>query len=218
MIWLIYFLNLGISVLNAWSCGRSWNETKRAGGFAHFMNWMGATMAACGFTWCLLVLTTQVGIHIPGKYHLPANYANGTMALGYLVLIVPIIGSGLAITIQSWAYFWKERNFKNGAVAGWNTFAQVYNVVEAARGIPMALQIVGELFNPKTIAEDDGIKTYAVKVVIGLVVFSLVGGILTTVWIISATAKGVAYEEMERARKQAAESLNKNPFGNRRWA
>lgn len=217
MIWIVYFLNLAISTLNAWSCGRSWAETKRMGGIAHFMNWCGAIMSASGFTWCLLVLSSKLITMIP-KYGLPAHYANAIMALGYLIIIGPVIGTGIAITIQSWAYFWKERSFTNGAVAGWNTFADIYNIYEAARGIPEAFKIVGTLFNPDTLAEEDGIKVYAVKVVIGLVVVSVVGGILTTTWIIRATARGVANEEMDRAREAAGKDFNKNPWGNRRWA
>jgi len=187
------------------------------GGIAHFMNWCGAIMSASGFTWCLLVLSSKLITMIP-KYGLPAHYANAIMALGYLIIIGPVIGTGIAITIQSWAYFWKERSFTNGAVAGWNTFADIYNIYEAARGIPEAFKIVGTLFNPDTLAEEDGIKVYAVKVVIGLVVVSVVGGILTTTWIIRATARGVANEEMDRAREAAGKDFNKNPWGNRRWA
>jgi hypothetical protein len=118
-----------------------------------------------------------------------------------------VIGTGIAITIQSWAYFWKERNFTNGAVAGWNTFADIYNIYEAARGIPEAFKIVGELFNPDGLGEEDGIKTYAVKVVIGLVVVSVVGGILTTTWIIKATARNVALAEKARV-KEATSSVS----------
>lgn len=55
MVVLIWFLNVVLSAVNAWGCGKSWTETKHAGGLAHFMNWMGAVMSASGFTWCYTI-------------------------------------------------------------------------------------------------------------------------------------------------------------------
>jgi hypothetical protein len=54
------------------------------------------------------------------------------------MVLFPILGSGLAITVHSWGVFWRQRNFTNGAVAGWNSFAQVYNVVSAFENVPGA--------------------------------------------------------------------------------
>lgn len=199
---LFLILNFGISWFNAWSVGRSWAETKVIGGLARFMAWCGAVMSASGFTWCYLVLVCLIGQAIPGKYHLPDKYALGVMHLGYLIIILPVIGSGLAITIQSWAYFWRERSFKNGAITGWNTFAQAYNTYTAIRTIPESVSFLGDLFSSDSKSKDkDDLKGKLMLLVIVLVVLCVIGGILTTTAIIRATAKGEALQQSYRAKR-----------------
>jgi hypothetical protein len=103
--------------------------------------------------------------------------------LGYLVIVGPILGSGLAITLHSWGVFWRRRTFGDAAVTGWNTFAQVYNMVEAVRYVPKAWGGVGDFFS------GDSDKKANVWV---LVILAAGAGILTTVLIIRATAKNTA--------------------------
>ena len=52
---LVWVLNFGISVWNAYAVGKVWVEARLAGGWHRFMCWMGAVMSACGFTWCYSV-------------------------------------------------------------------------------------------------------------------------------------------------------------------
>ena len=130
----IWLLNFAISWFNAWACGKSWNETKHVGGVIHFMNWMGAIMSAMGFTWCYMLFMAWLGATVPfveqddGTYAtlLTPDMLEAYINLGYLVVIGPILGSGLAITCQSWYQFAKRRTLGNAGVAGWNTFAQIY--------------------------------------------------------------------------------------------
>ena len=207
MIWLFYILNLAISAFNAWSVGKSWVEAKAAGGMARLMSWSGAIMSACGFTWCYMVLVAQVGVRIPGHYHLPEPWANGIMQLGYLVIILPIIGSGMAITVQSWMVFWRQRTFANGATMAWNTFAGVSNIYSAMRGIPEALSGLGQLFRGGSRAEKDegGNRNLVFLVVVGAVILCLAGGILTTTVIVRSVARthAVAIREQLRAARSA---------------
>ena len=53
---LVWLLNLAISFWNAYACGKAWAEAKFYGGWPRFMTWMGAIMAASGFSWCFLIL------------------------------------------------------------------------------------------------------------------------------------------------------------------
>jgi hypothetical protein len=192
----LVLLNFVISWFNAWSVGRGWAETKVAGGFARFMSWCGAIMSASGFTWCYLVIICVVGQLIPGRYHLPDKYAEGVFRLGYLIIILPILGSGLAITIQSWMYFWKERNWKSGAVAGWNTLADIYNIYQAASAIPESLSFLGNLFSNE---DDDEDNSFWVRLVIALAILCVIGGIVTTTTIVLTTARKTAKAELKRA-------------------
>lgn len=193
MIFLVWILNFGISWLNAWGCGKTWNETKANGGMPHFMNWMGAIMSASGFTWCYMVVAALLGTVIPikgddGQYHalLTPEMLKAFCDLGYLAIILPILGSGLAITIHSWGVFWRRRNFSSGATAGWNTFAQVYNFYGAARHIPEAGLGVKDFFGGK---DSDKSKLIVILLVVG----SIIGGILTTRAIIRSVAKNTAF-------------------------
>jgi hypothetical protein len=194
MILLFWVLNFVISCFNAWACGKSWNETKYVGGLPHFMNWMGAIMAACGFTWCYLVIVGAGAAYIP-----LVEQDDGTLVplldptslqvffdLGYLVIIGPILGSGLAITMQAWAYAWRRRTFADAAVAGWDTFAMVYNVSSALEAVPAAS---GRVFSFFTDGDGDDAKG---ALIAALVVVALFGGILTTYLIVTSVARSTA--------------------------
>lgn len=186
MIFLLMALNFLISWFNAWACGKAWVETKAVGGVAHFMNWMGAIMSACGFTWVYLIILALIA---GAAGWLDDRYVEAMLSLGYLVIIGPILGSGLAITLDSWAYFWRKKSLGSGAVAGWNTFAQAYNTYQAVSAIPEALGSVFDAFGGKgSRSKSDG-KSAMAMIAILLVVLALVGGVLTTSAIIRATAR-----------------------------
>ena len=68
--------------------------------------WCGAIMSACGFTWVYIAL---LAILAQSFQWLPARYIEGIFSLGYLVIIVPLLGSGLGITASSWAHFGVKR-------------------------------------------------------------------------------------------------------------
>lgn len=203
MVLLFWVLNFVISWVNAWGCGKTWNETKRNGGVPHFLNWMGAIMSASGFTWCYLVIGIFLGTVIP--YH----HADGTWApllkpetseavanLGYLIVIFPILGSGLAIMMHSWGVFWRRRTFGNGAVAGYNTFAEAYNLYSAAQYVPKAAGKTEGFFSSSS-DKDRGI-------VLLLVIASVFGGILTTRAILLASARATAKDRAFEATAKAS--------------
>ena len=183
---LLWLWNFGISWLNAWGCGKSWTETKYFGGVAHFMNWMAAIMSACGFTWCYAVLACLVGgnvhHHVGGKYvpYLSPEQVSAVLQAGYLLIILPILGSGLAITIHSWVVWKRNRGMRNAAIAGYNTFADIYNTYEAIRTVPSASRGVWKFFD----SDDKG-----KGIVLLIVVAAALGGILTTYTIITAVAR-----------------------------
>jgi hypothetical protein len=206
MIFLLLILNFLISWFNAWACGKAWPESKHQGGWAHFMNWMGAIMSACGFVWCSIIVFALVGTMIPidtkdpqhAVYAITPQMIRAVLDLGYVIIIVPVIGSGLAITIDAWAHFYRERTFGNGAIAAYDTAAQIYNMYEAATMLPSVLSDLGSLFGGKSSdssssdSDSDGLSGLAIAIVILIVVCALVGGILLTRYIILSTAKSSA--------------------------
>lgn len=186
MIYLILLLNLVISIFNAWGCGYSWVYTKQQGGIAHFLNWMGAIMSACGFTWCFLI-PLAFGCQWAGW--LTPEYASAALELGYVVIIPAVLGSGLVITIDSWARFIKRPGLLSGGVTAYNTFAQVRNTMSAINMLPGAVSHLGDIFSGGKKGRSSDSKGQAAMLVILLVVFSLLAGILTTRWIILTVSR-----------------------------
>lgn len=194
MIALFIVLNFVISIFNSYVVGRSWVETKVAGGLARFMSWMGATMAAVGFSWCYLVVIA-LAAGPDGFKKLPANYVEAMFSLGYLVIIGPLIGSGIAITVESWAYFWRRRSVGSGAIAGWNTLADVYNIYQAAHYVPSAWDHVKDLLFPK---KRDSSDSSLAGLAILLASMAVLGGILTAAAIIRTVSERTAADRRFR--------------------
>ena len=202
MIVLLWLVNFAISWLNAWGCGKSWTETKHLGGWSHFMNWMGAVMSASGFTWCYTILACGMGSGIThtvdGRVvpYLSPEQVDAVASMGYLMIIFPILGSGLAIMIHSWVAFARNRSFANGAIAGYNTFADLYNTYHAIQEIPTAWGTVTKLF--KSDSDEKG-----KLLVLMIALAAALAGVLTTYTILSTTARSTA---MNRAFKYAENS------------
>lgn len=198
MILLFWVINFAISGLNAWACGKTWIESKHAGGVPHFLNWCAAIMSAAGFTWCYLVIIGGVGTLIPIEAEdgttsplLSGDAAQAFADLGYMLVVFPIIGTGLALTVHSWGVFWRRRNFANGLTAGWNTYAQVYNIVGSFEHVPRASRGIGDFFGGDS-------KDRAKLWVLLLVAIAAIGGCLTTRAIILSTSRGTAFNRRMR--------------------
>ena len=183
MLFLLLALNFGISWFNAWSCGCSSAESKTAGGLLRLLWWMGAVMSAAGFTW---VLTVVLGLGAHALGYLPTRYLEAELSLGYLIVIGPVIGSGLVITVQAWAVAWRRRTAVNLGVAAWDTFAMVYDITSAVEGVPYALGKVKDVLIPDSDDDKDGA---LIRLAILLALLGLVGGALLTYAIIHKTAR-----------------------------
>ena len=175
-------LNFAISAFNAWSVGKGMADAKAVGGWANLMIWAGGIMSASGFTWVYLII---IGFGVTSLGILDQKTLEGMLSLGYLIIIFPVLGSGLMIMIDSWLHFYRERSLSTGGIMAWNTFAQAYNTYEAISAIPDAFENVFNLFGGDD-SENDSAKA---KIVLIIVVFALVGGILTTIAIARMAAR-----------------------------
>src|SRR5439155_2528489 len=92
---LVWLLNFGISIWNAYAVGKSWVEARVAGGWPRIMAWSGAVMSASGFSWCYLILLALTGYHFEWITQQQLVVA---LNLGYILLIPGILLSGLMIT------------------------------------------------------------------------------------------------------------------------
>ena len=84
---LVWVLNFGISIWNAYAVGKVWVEARHAGGWRRFMCWMGAVMSASGFTWCYLSFLALTA-HYFGW--LTEEEVKVALNLGY-VLLLPFV-------------------------------------------------------------------------------------------------------------------------------
>ncbi|ABO60566.1 hypothetical protein Bcep1808_7696 (plasmid) [Burkholderia vietnamiensis G4] len=171
---LVLALNFGISWLNCWSVGGIWQESKALGGWIRLVAWCAAAQSAIGFS---SVIGFVAGYALYATGHLPPAAARSAASLWYLVVIVPAIGTGLVLTIQSWIVAFRTRRILDMGIAAYNTFAQVKNMVDAVSGIGEAFSVVGDLFKSDSKDDDGGA---IVMLVIGLVAFALAGGVILT--------------------------------------
>lgn len=203
LIVLLIVVNFAISAFNAWSVGKVWPERRGAPVFMKLVIWSSATMSACGFTWVYLMI---LGLIASGLRHatwladvsylkfateLPPSFLTAMINLGYLVIIVPVLGSGLVLMVQSWAVAYRRRNFGDVAAAGWNTFANIYNFASAIDAVPQAISSVIDFFSGDD--EEDG------WALVTLVIMAACAGIFTTTMVIKWSARNHV-EEMQQRR------------------
>ncbi len=148
-------------------------------------------MSACGFTWCYLAIYAFVAT----TFNLAdPQFIEATFNLGYVMIIFPIIGSGMAIWAHSIIVAYRERSAANVGVAAWNTFAQAYNIYGAFRGLPDILKSLGNFL------KGGDSKTKAIQIAI----MALALGVLTTYVIIRWSARGYSQEMLRAARPSPA--------------
>lgn len=174
---LICLALLAVTLLASWynavTCGKHWTEAKIMGGFPRVLMWCAATQSAIGFSMLLILL---VGGGAQALGYLPPKAAHAAMSLWYLLVIVPAIGTGLVLTIHSWAVAWRERNWQNIGTAAWNTYASASNIYDAANGgVLDAILDVGNLLD-----SDDEAASVAIKLVLFVVAIAILGGVLIT--------------------------------------
>lgn len=92
-----------------------------------------AVMSVCGFPWVYMIV---LGFGAAAFGAITDPTLELMLSLGYLVLIVPCLGSGFVIRIHSLIVVAKERSFASAGVAGWNTFFMAYNTYNAVRTVP----------------------------------------------------------------------------------
>lgn len=95
--------------------------------------------------------------------------------------------SGLGIWLHSLVIAYRDRNFGNIAVAGWNTFAQFHNTWEAASQTPGVIKHIASVLGD---TDDDS----AYLIIGALVLVALALGIITTALIVRWADKRVAIE------------------------
>lgn len=176
LIAVVMLWNLFASYWNARYVGEIWHETKAVGGWTHVVTWSAGIQSALGFTMIYAVIVAFVG-GITG--YLPASLLALMANLLWLAIVIPAIGSGLAIVIECWIRYKREKSLLNLGVASLNTVIEAWNIYHAVTSFEGVWKNIKESVN---IDEDFDVDSDLFKAII-LVVFVLFGGIITTVFI-----------------------------------
>jgi hypothetical protein len=182
---LVWVLNFGISVWNAYAVGKVWVEARHEGGWHRFMCWMGAVMSASGFTWCYLSFLVLTAGYFG---YLTEEQTMACLNLGYILLMPFILFAGYAITLDSWGQAYRQGGFLNYGAAAWNTYASIHNTYSAWRNMGGAFTSLGDFFKRRSSRNNGGDGPNAIIIVILLVAFALLAGVLTTAVIIRRVA------------------------------
>ncbi len=175
---LVILLNVAISWWNARIVGLSWNYTA---GWQRFLAWCGVVQSAVGFTMAYAVVLAGIAI---ATHNAPQHFVKYLSDIVYLGLVIPAIGTGIAITIESIRIAFRQGGFANSAVATYNTLAEASNIWSAFHDAPKALK---ELSGGENSDEDNA----AVKYALVVAACSLLAGVLTTALLVGHYQKQV---------------------------
>ena len=151
---IVLVLDFVISWTNARYVGRYWSESKEVGGSFRTYIVSGYVMAIAGFTMVygyLLLLVSPVFLQMANADpETILAFRQLTADMIYFLCVAAVIPSGFFIWIRSLKDAWEQRTLSSGLTAGWNSYAQLRNTVDAARNAPSALRrIIKALFGGK---------------------------------------------------------------------
>jgi hypothetical protein len=182
---LVWVLNFGISVWNAYAVGKVWVEARHEGGWHRFMCWMGAVMSACGFSWCYLSFLVLTAAYFQW---LTEEQVLAALNLGYILLMPFLLFAGYAITLDSWGQAYRNGGFLNYGAAAWNTYASIHNTYSAWRNMGGAFTSLGNFIKRRRSRDNGSGGSNPIILVLLLVALALFGGIITTMVIIRRVA------------------------------
>ncbi|MBI5448925.1 hypothetical protein HY948_01260 [Candidatus Gottesmanbacteria bacterium] len=204
----LLLLNLVISFWNASVVGRYWTEKSRLPGLAQFLMWCGAIMSVAGFFSVYVTVLTMImkdlNLFAPlalALFKVEFSAAEIDMLvqnifdLAYLIIIFPVLGTGLAITVNSWIVAYVRRDWTSVGVGIYNAGAQLHNMVNAVRHVPRAAKSLSSGLNIRFKAKD-GKALASLFLLLLPVVVSLGAAIATTALIMRASDEKYELEDM----------------------
>lgn len=174
-------LNFMISWANANYVGRYWSESKEVGGSFRAYIVVGYIMAIAGFTMVygyILLLVSPFFLQMAKvDQETILMFEQLSSDLIYIFCVATMIPTGFYIWLRSLKDFWEQKTLASGLTAGWNSFAQIHNTVNAARNAPSALgRIAKAFFGKKGKKKDNNIIVLCAIFVFILAIF---GGYFT---------------------------------------
>lgn len=184
----ILALNIGISWWNCYAVGSSWDYVQQNGGLMHkLLLWSGAIQAVIGFSMPILLILAFTSVSLMASGETPtlspeeaAQMFEAMVSLWYLAVILPALGTGTIIMVESWKTAIERRDFGSIGRAAYNTFANIHNFSGAWSGIGRAFASVAEAFSGTGKGGKNGGKIMVVIILIIMVVVALLAGAFIT--------------------------------------
>lgn len=182
-LWILLALNFGISWWNARACGQVWIESRATGGLIRLAVWCGVIQSAIGFS-SVFMFPLIFAAHAAAPAYFTDVHVRGALNLWQLTVLLPVLGTGLVLTIQSWVTAYRRRDLLTLGTAAWNTAAELHNAASAADGWSPAVSAVGHAFGSAfhVSGDDEGAQLayVALLVAASVVLAGLVAGVLLT--------------------------------------
>lgn len=174
---LLLLVNGIISFWNAKEAGKIWAEAQSLGGWIQTVTWCTVIQSALGFSYIYVYFLSTIAykIHVLSYSTISIIYD-----LSFFVIILPLVGTGSIMMIESWIQAKRERSLLSLGIAGWNTFASIYNAYHVIQNFSSAFNNVKNFFGDFSGDSDDDDKLN----VIVIVAVALLAGIITTMVIV----------------------------------
>lgn len=188
---LLLLVNGAISFWNAKEAGKVWAEAQSLGGWIQTVTWCTVIQSALGFSYIYVYFLSTLAykIHVLSYSTISIVYD-----LSFLVIILPLVGTGFIMTIESWIQAKREPSLLSLGIAGWNTFASVYNAYHVIQDFGPAFNNVKNFFGDFSVDSDDDDKFN----IIVIVAVALLAGVITTMVIVQRYAGTLPIPESVR--------------------
>ena len=168
-IFLVFLINPVIAYFNAKNVGECWTEVAQSSLWEKSILISALVQSVIGFSMPSLGILLIVGYFT--KF-LTLNEIYLGIDLFWISAIIPLVGSGLIITIQSVKNAIKEKSLSSGLVAAWNVGATVENFIDLFYNFGSVLKDIGK--------RSDDENDVGVMMIVILVVCALFSGFLFT--------------------------------------
>lgn len=142
IIGLLMIWNLFVCASNAYYAGRTWNEG--AGMWMKCVLWAALIMSVCGFAEVLAISISGIGLL---AHFITQAQFKIILELVYGTIIVPVLGTGLIITIESWRQFVRDKDWMSGASATYNTLAMASNIYSLSKSGGSIFKDIGKFLS-----------------------------------------------------------------------
>lgn len=182
-------LNFFISWRNAKTVGAYWSESKHVGGLFRAEVVCGYIQAIAGFTmvysYILLLIAPFVMQAANASPELIADFEALAGNLVYLLVAIPIVGSGFLIWFRSLRNAWEQHSLRTITVAGYNSFAQIHNTISLARNAPSAFKGIGSILGGKKRSRSKNDSQLILILLVAIVVIvAVLGGFFTANYLV----------------------------------